>query len=683
MTDAHAAPLNSSTTVKHSMDQSTGVSSLIPIEFEHHHATAVEVTADAQAEYILQALGFEQPAKALIMISGGASLLDQSRDLDVHLDKRLMQLFSRGIARTAAEIGADLIDGGSDSGVMAMMGQGVADRGSKSRLIGVAPSPLVRYPGGPEIEPALQAEACELEPHHSHFVLVDTPRWGGETEVMYELATALAPNRPVLTVLVNGGDLACNEVLHSVRMGWPIIVVSGSGRLADEISQLHQERPDFIADPRLAEIINDGRLFLFPVDARVEELQRMIRRLLRGDSTLHLAWERFALYDANANRHQKAFKKIQFSILILGVLGTFCALSQSSINEMLLLANANSGQVELAVHKSVFPKEMIEPLKGLFSTERWGDIFNLTSELLRYIIIIIPILVTMLLAAATRFNAGSKWLLLRGSAEAVKREIFRYRAKAEIYNAQNTHQPKKSREVKLAEQLQTISTRLMQTEVNISALNNYKGVLPPKYSTADNDDGLSRLNPEQYLTYRLDDQYNYYRSKTQKLERRLKHLQWLIYLFGGVGTLLAALGLELWIALTGSLVAALGTYLEYQQIEATLLTHNQAATQLSNVRSWWIALSAAEQEEQINIDMLVQQTERILYSEFSGWMQDMQEAFTELREEQAEALKQLEQQGDVVATKNNPPSLPTKTLAVPVDSSSDKTAKPLPSDIKA
>jgi hypothetical protein len=112
----------------------------------------------------------------------------------------------------------------------------------------------------------------------------------------------------------------------------------------------------------------------------------------------------------------------------------------------------------------------------------------------------------------------------------------------------------------------------------------------------------------------------------------------MIYIFGGLGTLLAAMGLELWIALTNSLVAALGTYLEYQQIETTLLKYNKAAADLANVRSWWIALSAAEQENQNNIDMLVGQTERTLHTEFSGWMQEMQETLTALQEEQQKKL---------------------------------------------
>ena len=76
--------------------------------------------------------------------------------------------------------------------------------------------------------PATAAEPLvALEPNHSHFLLVDVDEWGQEIDAMFALAKGLANQVPVVTVLVNGGDLACQEVLRSVRQGWPVIVVSG------------------------------------------------------------------------------------------------------------------------------------------------------------------------------------------------------------------------------------------------------------------------------------------------------------------------------------------------------------------------------------------------------------------------------------------------------------------------
>jgi hypothetical protein len=111
-------------------------------------------------------------------------------------------------------------------------------------------------------------------------------------------------------------------------------------------------------------------------------------------------------------------------------------------------------------------------------------------------------------------------------------------------------------------------------------------------------------------------------------------LQWSVYIIGGISTLLAALGLELWIALTTTIVTAIVSFVEYEQIEKNLMNVNQAATDLSNIRSWWIALSSVEQTKQSNIDLLVGRTERVLQGEFSSWVQEMREALDALREQQ-------------------------------------------------
>ncbi len=681
------------------------------IDFENgHSAKYVQTTKQVDATALLKALELEKQPKAMITISGGADGLEQEQS------SRLQQLFSRSIAVAAAETGADLIDGGTDSGVMAMMGQGVADRGYHSRLIGVAPLSQIQIPDStdssssetPETEIDAQkiSQKFALEPNHSHFVLAQVTEWGEEIPIKNILLEKIAQHIPALTILINGGDLSRTEILHSVRMGWPIIVISGSGRLADEITELKQNTPDFIENPEMGEIIADGKLYLFSLDDaldnKIAELQRLIRRLLRGDTTLKHAWERFARYDLNANRQQHTFHWMQMAILLLGVIGTTMALLQGNLERDLallstfrlqlyqdgVLAKYNhppqgityvrqqhekirkelekqgikpadpSMLLPLPSEKMPMSKpiagdpviqddqpEFIQDYRMQARVKHWiknhfiynEALFRLISATLQNMIILIPILVTALFAAANHFNNSSKWLALRSSAEAVKREIFRYRAQAEVYFLDDGD--KKSQEIKLDERLKIISDELMQSEVNLSALQPYESSIPPQDSIAEHDDGFSRLSPEQYLSYRVENQLSYYNIKTVILDKKLVTLQVWIYVFGGIGTLLAAVGLQLWIALTTALVAAFGTYLNYRQIESKLLKYNKAAAELDNIRSWWTALPAVEQENQKNINLMVGQSERTLHSEFSGWVQEMQDALVELKEEQRKELK--------------------------------------------
>ncbi|HEX8087904.1 MAG TPA: hypothetical protein VF762_03580, partial [Blastocatellia bacterium] len=213
-----------------------------PILFENNNeAVAVFPSAKAKAEDVVAALGLK-PYKAVIMVLGGAAGIDEA------VAQRLAQLFGRGVARAAADADAVIIDGGTQSGVMAMMGEGVAGRGYKSQLVGVAPAGIVTYPGGPA------SAGAQLEPNHSHFVLVEGDIWGSETSTMFNLGKALMGKVPGVAVLAGGGPVAKDEVLRAIRQELPLIVVDGSGGLASDVARAWRHRATLPDDPVMAEI---------------------------------------------------------------------------------------------------------------------------------------------------------------------------------------------------------------------------------------------------------------------------------------------------------------------------------------------------------------------------------------------------------------------------------------------
>ena len=419
---------------------------------------------------LIESLGISPP-KNLILLIGGADKLDE------RLTSRLTQLFSRGIARAAADAEALIIDGGTQAGIMQIMGQSIADRGRRSSLLGVAPAGKVTYPGGPTVA---GNDSAPLDPNHSHFVLVDGSEWGSETETLFEFAAAF--NVPVLAILVNGGAIAKDELLQSVRRNWPVIVIEGSGRLADEVAAL-KKQPSQIEEPTLAEIVEEGDLRIFPITGALEDFERMLFSQSPNVKLLHDAWQRFATYDANANRLQKAFRQIQFWILALGLIVVFLVVFQKQ------------GQ-ELVKHQ-----QMLENALG------W----------LRYPIIVIPIVTAILLAYYNKFRPANKWILLRGSAEAIKREIYRYRSRTGDYSKDRL--TTNSRDDVFHERLEPVSRRLMQTDVNHGALKPYEGPLPPKEVAQQNDDGFSFLTPERYIELRLEDQLNYYSKQNAEARK--------------------------------------------------------------------------------------------------------------------------------------------------------------------
>lgn len=240
------------------------------ITFENgNRAVAVAVPRDASAKAILDALEIASP-RAVILLFGGAAGLDNSHKA------HLVTLFAKGVIPVAAELDALIIDGGTRSGVMAMMGEAVAQSHATVQLLGIAPEGKIT---NPEVADTSKIpEGASLEPNHSHFVLVETNDWGGETTTMLELARGF--NAPIVAILVNGGKIAADEALQSARNGWPLVVIEGSGRFADEVSAAVRDR-QAAKSTEVREIACSGRVTSFPIDAAAEKLRDRLRQMLR------------------------------------------------------------------------------------------------------------------------------------------------------------------------------------------------------------------------------------------------------------------------------------------------------------------------------------------------------------------------------------------------------------------
>ncbi|HXU20632.1 MAG TPA: hypothetical protein VN788_08630, partial [Verrucomicrobiae bacterium] len=256
--------------------------------------------------------------RSLILLLGGADRLDDA------LLPKLRQVFNRGIARAALRIGALIIDGGTDAGVMALMGRAIADNGRQTPLLGVAPAAKVTYPGGPA--DADSGGSAPLNPNHSQFVLTPGSEWGDETDTLFRLARNLAGTNPVLAILVNGGDTAQAEVLRCVRLKWPVLVVQGSGRLADTIAGLIASPGTRADDADLDEIRCDGRIRVVRLDDDLSLIERVIEGRPAQDPVLVLALRRFHAYDQTAELNQNRYRRSQGVILLLGVLATLLAI---------------------------------------------------------------------------------------------------------------------------------------------------------------------------------------------------------------------------------------------------------------------------------------------------------------------------------------------------------------------
>lgn len=145
------------------------------------------------------------------------------------------------IAKVADALDAAVICGGTDVGVMSAIGKVRGRGGHQFPLIGISPEGTVTWPEGPRNSaPYLpNNEREQLEPHHSHFILVPGNQFGDESKWIVRTASMIAGDRnKSVTVLANGGKVSQQDVEQGLEVGRPLVVLAGTGRLADDIAAM-------------------------------------------------------------------------------------------------------------------------------------------------------------------------------------------------------------------------------------------------------------------------------------------------------------------------------------------------------------------------------------------------------------------------------------------------------------
>jgi hypothetical protein len=105
---------------------------------------------------------------------------------------------------------------------MQLLGRARADLRAAFPLVGVAAEKKIVLPGdGTE-----QGDRAPLEPNHSHLCWCQVTR-GDESPWLARMATELAGGLPSVTVLINGGAIALQDVAHSLAAGRPVLVIAG------------------------------------------------------------------------------------------------------------------------------------------------------------------------------------------------------------------------------------------------------------------------------------------------------------------------------------------------------------------------------------------------------------------------------------------------------------------------
>jgi hypothetical protein len=236
---------------------------------EDKYSPALRIPPDGDPQHIIDTFGLSTP-RPVIFITGGASKMS---DEDI---QRTRDLVENGIARFAQEHRITVVDGGTEAGVMEMIGDARQKNDFNFPLVGVSPEGLVEYPG----RPATHKDAAMLDAGHSHFVLVESDEWGGESEMIVNLTRAIADRQqPMMGILINGGRIAEHDVYLATAKGdnrIPMLIVDGSGRTADTVASAFKTRRTDSAI--IKAIIRGGDIRLAALSEGVPALRKQLRQ---------------------------------------------------------------------------------------------------------------------------------------------------------------------------------------------------------------------------------------------------------------------------------------------------------------------------------------------------------------------------------------------------------------------
>ncbi|MFN6499469.1 MAG: hypothetical protein RMX65_021085 [Nostoc sp. DedQUE01] len=231
-------------------------------------ALAIQVNQQAELPNALKQIGLSDSRPVLVVV-GGASNISETDFL------RIQRLFVEVLAPIVETLGAYVVDGGTDAGVMRLMGAARTQIGAKFALVGVTPESKVALPDELKAD-----DLTALEPNHTHFVLVPGSDWGDESPWISEVATVLAGDTPSVTVLLNGGEITFKDAFSSVNTGRLVVAIAGSGRTADILAGALVGNA---TDDRAKELAKSGKLQcinLIDIERGVDNLGEIIKGLL-------------------------------------------------------------------------------------------------------------------------------------------------------------------------------------------------------------------------------------------------------------------------------------------------------------------------------------------------------------------------------------------------------------------
>ena len=208
---------------------------IYPLPFENGHtARAIKVDEVDEIVGALEALGIAQHRPSLLVVGGADGMNNEDT-------QRLRKFIEQVVVPTCEGLQVTVMTGGTNSGIMKLVGKARNRARATFPLIGIAAIGTVQLPGN-----APSKNQAPLEPHHDAFVFVPGADWSNESPWLVRISAAISHNTPALTLVANGGEITWHDILYSIVAGRPVLAIEGTGRATDvlaKISRLHMDNP--------------------------------------------------------------------------------------------------------------------------------------------------------------------------------------------------------------------------------------------------------------------------------------------------------------------------------------------------------------------------------------------------------------------------------------------------------
>jgi SLOG in TRPM, prokaryote len=181
----------------------------------------VQPTQVSSGAELIDALGPAEPQGRALILIGGADLMPEGERIQV---ETLFRQLVTHVDRTHTAV----VDGGTNSGVMRLIGELREEIGGTFRLVGVVPAGALE-------RTTSDGQPIMLASGHPEIILVPGSKFGDETDWLFAAADHLAAG-DAPTLVVNGGQLTLEEAHQRLTAGKRVVAVEGSGRAADELA---------------------------------------------------------------------------------------------------------------------------------------------------------------------------------------------------------------------------------------------------------------------------------------------------------------------------------------------------------------------------------------------------------------------------------------------------------------